>query len=222
MINRFFDHQNPIMQVLTAIFDLAILNILWLLFSLPVLTMGNATAAAAAVCFRMIQDKSSGVVRPFWKSFKSNFKPATGLWLLMLAVIALLGFDLWYFLLVQNFLSGVLLSVICGVLLLLLLATLVITTYAICLTALFENTVRITLCNAALLSLRNLPRNLAVLTVYAAMARLAIYVPLTIPPVTVAVIFLGFSFTIFLNCRILFPIFRPYLQKGAQSPSDTQ
>ena len=131
----------------------------------------------------------------------------------MLAVIVLLSFDLWYFLLVQSFLSGVFLSIICGVLLLLLLAALVITTYAICLTALFENTVRVTLHNAVLLSLRNLPRSLAVLVADAAMVWLAIYVPLAIPPVTVAVIFLGFSFTIFLNCWILFPVFKPYLQK---------
>lgn len=211
MFNKLFDQENPVMQTLSNVFDLAVLNILLLVFSLPLFTIGASITAVSDACFRMIQDKTTGVLKSFWKSFKLSFKPATQIWLLMLAVTAFLGFDLWYFLMMQNFISGILQAVICGIFILLLLNTLLITTYAIHLTALFENTVPQTLRNAVLFTLRNPIRNVAILAVDAFMIWLAFFFPVPITFVTVAVIFLGFSFAIFLNCWILFPVFKPFL-----------
>lgn len=220
MFSKLFDQENPIIRTLSRTFDLAVLNMLWLVFSLPVFTMGCAATAAAAVCFRIIRDEYTGVAATFWRSFKTSFKCATQVWLLMLALIALFGFDLWYFLTVQNFVSGVFQTIICAVLVFLILTTLLAGTYAITMTALFENTFRMTLHNAALFVLRNPARDLAILAVDIAMAGIAIFLPLIIPPLAVGIVLWGASLAIFLNCKILIPIFKPYLKEEDELESD--
>lgn len=214
MFNKFFNQENPYIKVMNRVFDLAVLNILWLVFSLPVLTIGCATTAAAAVCFRMIRDEYTSVLAGFWKSFKANFKQATQVWLLTLALTALFGLDLWYFWWGQGFLTGIPQLIVCGVFVFLLLNTVLTATYSIAMTALFENTLRMTLHNAILFALHNPMRDIIILAVLAVMAGIIIFAPIIIPPLAIIVIFLGFSFTIFLNCRILLPIFKPYLVEG--------
>lgn len=214
MFNKFFNPENPITRTLSHLFDLAVLNVLCLVFSLPVFTAGCAAAAAAAVCFHMIRDDYTSVWRTFWRAFKQNFRQATLIWLLTLALMALFGVDLWYFQAVQTFLSGTARTVICCVFIFLLLSALLLYTYAIFMTALFENTVRTTLGNAVQLSLRNPGRDLAVLAVDAVMVWIALYVPSMAPAAIIPLALLGFSLTIFLNCRILLPVFRPYLEEG--------
>lgn len=208
------DPNNPVLRFLSNVFDIAALNILWLLFSLPVVTMGAATTAVNAVCFQILQDTSTGILKPFWKSFRMNLKQSTVIWLIMLVIIAVLGVDLWYFLFSQSFLTGVLQAVICGVLILLLLDALMITIYAFALLSLFENTVKEILRNAVLFVLRNPLRSLGALGADAVMLALAFYAPLSsVSLLAVAMILMGISLAIFLDCLILMPVFKPYLPK---------
>lgn len=208
------DPNNPVLRFLSNVFDIAALNILWLLFSLPVVTMGAATTAVNAVCFQILQDTSTGILKPFWKSFRMNLKQSTVIWLIMLVIIAVLGVDLWYFLSSQSFLTGVLQAVICGVLILLLLDALMITIYAFALLSLFENTVKETLRNAVLFVLRNPLRSLGALGTDAVMLALAFYAPISnFSLLPVAMILMGVSLAIFMNCLILMPVFKPYLPK---------
>ena len=44
-MKRLLSIDNPIMRFIIKIFDCMILSVLWLVFSLPVITMGAATAA---------------------------------------------------------------------------------------------------------------------------------------------------------------------------------
>lgn len=220
MFSKLFNQENPIIRTLSRIFDLTVLNFLWLVFSLPFFTMGCATTAAASVCFRMIRDDYTGVTATFWRSFKTSFKDTTQVWLLMLTFMALLGLDLWYFLAAQDFISGVLLALICVILVFLVMTALLIGTYAITMIALFENTFRMTLHNAVLFALRNPARDLAILAVDIAMAGITVFLPIIIPPLTIGVILLGASLTIFLNCKILVPIYKPYLNEENQSEPD--
>ena len=214
MFGKILDFNNPVLRFLSHVFDIAVLNILWLIFSLPVVTMGAATTAVYAVCFQILQDKSSGVLKPFWKSFRMNLKQATVIWLILLAILAVLGVDLWYFLFSQTFIAGILQAIICGILILLLLDALLITIYAFTLLSLFENTVKETLRNAILLILRNPMRSLGALAVDASMLALAFYAPLSgISLLAVGMILLGIALTFFLNCLILMRVFKPYLPK---------
>lgn len=77
--------------------DIIILNLLFLVCSIPLFTIGaSATAAYAGLC-RTFQKKETGMVfRAFFSDFRAAFKQATGAWLLQLVVFVILAGDLWF------------------------------------------------------------------------------------------------------------------------------
>lgn len=89
---------SPVIAFLNKMTDLILLNILYLLCCLPVVTIGAATTALHYVCIISIRQGDGYVVKRFFQSFRKNFKLATLLWLLMLLLGVIMGFDLffWY------------------------------------------------------------------------------------------------------------------------------
>ena len=79
----------PLFAVLTKLTYSAYLNILWLVCSLPIVTIGASTTALFYVTLKMAEDRDDGLTRMFFKAFRENFKPATKLWLILLAVLGL-------------------------------------------------------------------------------------------------------------------------------------
>ena len=75
----------PLFAVLTKLTYSAYLNILWLVCSLPIVTIGASTTALFYVTLKMAEDRDDGLTRMFFKAFRENFKPATKLWLILLA-----------------------------------------------------------------------------------------------------------------------------------------
>ena len=72
------------MQIMNRVCDLMLLNILFLVCSIPVFTIGASATALYTVCFRFDTDREGSTVKDFFKAFGSNFRQATGLWLIML------------------------------------------------------------------------------------------------------------------------------------------
>lgn len=85
-----FSLDSPVMKALGLACDLIILNLLWLLCCLPVITAGASTVALHFSCIQLQKDSGS-LLKNFWQSFKSNFLQATTLWLLVLLVFAVLA-----------------------------------------------------------------------------------------------------------------------------------
>lgn len=78
--------------------DLIALNLMLLLFCIPVFTVGAAVSAMHYVLLKILRDElSGGVIRTFWTAFRSNFKQGTLLWLIYLPVGLLLLLDLLLF-----------------------------------------------------------------------------------------------------------------------------
>ena len=78
------------MQSLTTVFKV---NMLWLLCSLPIVTLGAATIAAYDVTLRMVDDEEGYVGRQFFKAFKANLKRGIPLGLLFLFCIYVVWLD---------------------------------------------------------------------------------------------------------------------------------
>ncbi len=66
--------------------DLMILQLLWLICSLPIITIGPSTSALFSVTLKIARDEPVSVARDFLAALKSNFKQA-----LVLGLIALAG-----------------------------------------------------------------------------------------------------------------------------------
>lgn len=90
-----FDPDSKFMQVTSTMLDYLKLGLLFMFFSIPVVTMGAAAAAAMTVAMKIARGEAPAVWEPFWSALKSNFKQGTVLLLIYGAIFALLGFD-WY------------------------------------------------------------------------------------------------------------------------------
>ena len=87
-----FNPDNKIANFLTKIMYLAWLNFLWLLCSLPIVTIGASTTAVYYTAMRMARDDEGYIARDFFHSFKENFLQATGVWLIVLVFFGMICF----------------------------------------------------------------------------------------------------------------------------------
>ena len=162
-MGKFFDLDSPVMRLLNRVADLLILNILVIICCIPVVTAGAAFTAMHYVILKMIRGEEGYLIRGFFKSFARNFKQAVLIWLLMLLVIAVYVGDSLIF----NY-SGVVFPkplviavVAVGVIIFM------IAIYVFPLLARFDNTIKNTIRNAALLAFANLPKTLLMAVFYA-------------------------------------------------------
>lgn len=91
-----YQEQHIIIRILTHIFDFILLNILWLLTSIPIVTLGTATAALYSVMMSVVEKKEGYIIKDYWKAFCRNFKQSTVVWILLLFLGACLWFDLTF------------------------------------------------------------------------------------------------------------------------------
>ena len=91
------DVNNGIVRALNKLTDLLVLNLLFLVCCLPVVTAGAALTAMYAVSLRSVRYGDGYVVRTVFASFKENLKQSTAAWLICLAIGALAFIDLRFF-----------------------------------------------------------------------------------------------------------------------------
>lgn len=95
MFGNFFNMDSVFWRTMNIVADIFILNILFILFSLPIITIGPSITAMYTITLKMVKNEESYIVRGFWDAFKSNFKQSTIIWLIMLVSGAFIGFDIY-------------------------------------------------------------------------------------------------------------------------------
>lgn len=210
-MSKLFRMDSPLMRFLTKIADLMVLNILFCVTSIPLITIGASWTALYSVTLKMVRDEEGSVSRSYFRLFRQNFRQATLLWLGVLVVLALLVLDIR----VLNGMAGGtapgLLRV--GVEILALLGIMVLQ-YLFPSLARFEASLADTLKNACMMALAHLPKT-ALMT---AAAVGAVWITL-INNTTIAVglmvwPLIGFSLMAFGNSGILRKIFDNYVPKA--------
>lgn len=97
MLAGLFNYDNPVWRFIGKLWDVLVVNILWIICSIPVVTAGASTTAMYYVTLKLARDEDGYTIRSFFKSFKENFKQATAIWLIFLLTGMLLAFDVYYF-----------------------------------------------------------------------------------------------------------------------------
>lgn len=151
----FFSAEGAFYKFLSRFWDMVKLNFLWVIFSIPVITMGAATVAAHSVALKMIDDQEGYVARQFWKSFKENIRQGTILGIINLVCIYSLYLD---FQLTDN-----LAFLIVGIIAAFLFFSAFV--YAYPLMARYENTVLGTIKNSMRITMRYLVRTVLMLAI---------------------------------------------------------
>ena len=162
-MGRLFDLDSPVMRFLNRVADLIILNILMIICCIPVITVGAACTAMHYVLLKMVRDEEGYLIRGFFKSFVQNFKQATLIWIFMLlALVVFVGDWLIFRASGDTFPKALVIGVAAVGIIVLMVAI-----YVFPLLARFDNSIRNTVLNAALLAIGNLPKTLLMMVIYA-------------------------------------------------------
>lgn len=90
-----FNTDSWLWRALSTIADIAITSILFVICSLPIFTIGASFTALYTVSLKLSEHEEGYITHDFFKAFKENFRQATAIWLIMLAVGTVLGIDLY-------------------------------------------------------------------------------------------------------------------------------
>ncbi|GFH93502.1 hypothetical protein IMSAGC003_00028 [Lachnospiraceae bacterium] len=94
---KFFSVDSPLYRFLSKLLDVIRLNFLWILFSIPLVTIGASTVAALSVALKMADDEEGYIGRSFLKAFRENWKQGTVLWLITLVALYAIYLDFQFF-----------------------------------------------------------------------------------------------------------------------------
>ena len=200
-----FGIDNPFFGFMSRLGDLLILNILFVITCIPVVTIGMSCAALYRVTLRMARKESNYAVKEYLQACRGEWKKSTVIWIFFLATGGLLLFDV--------LVAGEMWNAINAAVGMLILLWAFLFTWAFPLQARFENPVRITLKNALYMSVRYLPFTI-LMTVLNAVPAVCIVIGGGIMFLTVPIyVVVGFSLTARINAVFLDRSFRKYVSE---------
>lgn len=209
-----FKLDSPLMNFLGRVADIMILNVLFLVFCIPVFTAGAALSAAYYICFKMVRNEENYIVRGFWKAFKENFKQGTVIWLILLVVFGLLAAD--YRIILYSGIEfarwiRIAMVTVTGIVLLGVV-------FIFPLQARFINPVKNTIKNAFLMALSHLPTALLLVAVYALPVVVLYLVPQSLP----VLLILGFGVILYIKSMLIMRVFKKYEDALVETAPEAQ
>lgn len=195
--------EGRLLDSMGKITDMVVLNVLWILCCVPIVTAGSATTALYAVMLKMVRDEESYVVRSFFLAFKENFKQATIIWGLFLGISGLLCVDVYFWNSGNHGIKFMIMPLV-------LLGILVFMTlqYVFPILAFFENRTKKVLKNAFLMAMGYLPYTILILAIHILPWVLLFFTDFVISSFGDLVI--GFSFAAWVNAHFFRKLFEKY------------
>ena len=92
-MEKFLNSDSGVMRALSKIFDMGFLTLIYLVFCIPIVTIGAATTSLYYVSAKVIRHNRSYVWREFWSSFKTNFVQSPIVWVITAILMVLLFFN---------------------------------------------------------------------------------------------------------------------------------
>ncbi len=208
-MGKLISHDSPIIQALSRVGDLILLNLMYLLTCIPIITIGAATTALYTVCFRLVNGRDSQLIHTYFHAFRQNFKQSTLIWVPAAFLIADLALTVWLTLPQGGPVRYISLFAIA-----MLTWIAAIVGYIFPLISQFENKTRLVLKNALIFSIGYLPRSFLM-----TILNLIPFVVLLLNPfgfLSAGAIWLTlyFSTAAYLNARLLRKVFAPFLPEA--------
>lgn len=203
---NFFVIDSPVMRFLGRVGDILLLNIVFVVTSIPVITIGTALSALYTVAMKLVRGEDPAIIKEYLKAYKRNFKPATICWLIMAVIGVLLFVD---FRLVAVF-SGTAYTVMRLLLAMILGIWLLTFLYLFPYIARFDNTIFNSMKNALFLSVAHIPSTLMMLGVAIGLLIITLFTSKTFVIGTILWTFFGFAILAYVQSFLLCRIFTKY------------
>lgn len=203
---RIFGLDNTLMRASTKIFDLMILNFLFVLSCLPIITIGPAIVVLYSMTSKLREEPLTNIGREYFQKIRENWKQ--GLFLSIL--VSFLFLVLFLYLNIFNTMPypvAFFAKLLCyGI----SFVSLIIGVYAFQISAKFESSNHQLLKNAFYLGFLNFSKTLLLLGVWIPVIILLLYSPITMLLTLSVLLFIGFSVIAYLQMLILNPVFEKY------------
>jgi uncharacterized membrane protein YesL len=215
-MSKFFDADSPLLRFLTKVADVMILNLLFIATSIPVVTIGASLTALSYSAMKLVADESESVTGDFLRSFRSNFRQATALGL----VVGLLALVLWAWYVVATNLDAhaVVRMVLLALVFLIAFRFVAAALYVFPYQAKFEGTIRDVLRNSRLMSIRHLFATLAMVVVTVLPVVITVFYPKVTGYGLLWFLF-GFAGIAVVNAFLFTGIFSKYVPQPEPSPA---
>lgn len=205
-MRSFFQWNNPVFGFLSGITNLIILNLLWMVCCIPVVTIVPATAAMYYVTLKMVRKEDPYILRSFFHSFRQNLKQGVALSVIFLLLLGLLYVDAQVLQKRSSEFHQVLLIVSH------VISALVFMTFSyVCpFLSRFENTVSATLKNALIIGLSHPLQSVMILAIHLSPLVLLLFWPEYFSVTMLFWLLLGFALIALVNSLLLSKIFAKY------------
>jgi len=220
-MQNIFNMDNAFFRAMGRLADLMILNLIFLLCSLPVFTIGASTTALYYVTLKMAANEEGYVVRSFLKSFRQNFRQATIILVALLFAGSVLGLDIYILNHSDSSFGAVFLVLISAITILYVMELI----YIFPLLSRFENSIAVTFRNAFIMAIADFPRTLVMMLLIVGSVFLTFWNAYTLWYGILVWIVCGFALIAFANSFFLNRIFKKYMPSEKtqfSSDDDTQ
>jgi len=198
-----FNLDGPLFTALNKLSDMIILNLLFVVCCLPIVTIGASCTALSYVMLKIREGEEGYITRSFFKSFKQNFRQATVIWLILLAAAIIMFLDFRIMRSYEGTMGTVIrVSVYLGVII-----WFMVFMYVFPMLARFENSIKQTLQNSLLLALANAPKTLIMLIIMIGSIFLTLWNATTLVWGILVWLLVGFATVSYINCVFQVPMF---------------
>lgn len=203
---RFFDYVG----------DLATLNLLFIVTSLPIVTIGASVTAMDSVFFKRKEKRTDDVKKEYIQDFKANFKNSTIIWLIFMVFVFTCGLNFAY---VSNVNpdNRNLVMIVLGALLAVMFMTVL---YSFALLSRFENDWLTTVAKAFVIGVMSFPYTIVIFLILTASVIASIQSYASIMAAAAIWVLIGFSLVGNLCCMMFYRAFRRFTRKE-DLPEDT-
>lgn len=212
-----FNYDNIVLRMLTRVIDVMLLSVLFVLFSVPIVTIGASFTAMYYTAIKGLTGDGGYVWKYFVKSFKENFKQSTVIWLILAAAFGVLGVDIWFWMTQWTTDRVEIAKPFLVVSIVLLSIAVIIFIYVFPLQSKFENKVGVQLKNALIMGVRYFPTTLLLALIACVVVWMFYYQ--TILSI-VGFVLIGFGIVGYLNSYFLLRCFKPYLPEERKVTDD--
>lgn len=218
-MGRLFDMDNKFFTFMSRVADLCILNVLCIIFCIPVITAGASITAMFYVTMKMVRNEEAYIVKGFFKSFKENFKQATVINLILIVVGVILYLDMH----VAKAMPGSAGQIFHVIFVAFAIVYFVLTLYVYPVLARFYNSTGNTIKNALLMSIRHLPYTV-VMVLIELCPLLLLFVKSFRLQSTLFILFLmvGFGLIAYCNSFFLAKIFDNYMPENGNAEQESE
>lgn len=92
-MNGLFSINSPLWNLSYKALNFLWLSILWLIGSLPIVTIGASTSALYSVTLKYVRNEEGYLTASFFNAFRQNLKQGAFIWIIFLLIGLFLGFD---------------------------------------------------------------------------------------------------------------------------------